>query len=76
VINDVLAIAYLLQPEVLTFSDLRLRVDLDDGQSRGRTKVDPKGSFAASRWRSTPLPCGGCCSSVCWRGAPLEEALA
>jgi len=46
VINDVLAIAYLLQPEVLTFSDLRLRVDLDDGQSRGRTKLDPKGWFA------------------------------
>src|SRR6267378_7233270 len=28
VINDVLAIAYLLQPEVLTFSDLRLTVDV------------------------------------------------
>jgi purine nucleosidase len=45
VINDVLAIAYLLQPEVLVFSDLRLSVDLDDGQSRGRTRLDPKGSF-------------------------------
>src|SRR6267378_1946348 len=28
VINDVLAIAYLLQPDVLTFSDLRLTVDV------------------------------------------------
>ena len=46
VVNDVLAIAYLLQPEVLTFSDLRLSVDVGDGQSRGRTKLDPKGSFA------------------------------
>lgn len=46
VINDVLAIAYLIQPDVLTFSDLRVSVDLDDGQSRGRTKLDPKGSFA------------------------------
>ena len=46
VVNDVLAIAYLLQPEVLTFSDLRLAVDLGDGQSRGRTKLDPRGSFA------------------------------
>jgi purine nucleosidase len=46
VVNDVLAIAYLLQPEVLTFSDLRISVDLGDGQSRGRTKLDPKGSFA------------------------------
>ena len=45
VINDVLAIAYLIQPDVLTFSDLRVAVDLDDGQSRGRTKLDPKGSF-------------------------------
>jgi inosine-uridine nucleoside N-ribohydrolase len=46
VINDVLAIAYLLQPDVLTFSDLRLTVDLDDGHSRGRTKLNPKGAFA------------------------------
>ena len=45
VINDVLAIAYLLQPEILTFSDLRLSVNLEDGQSRGRTKLDTKGSF-------------------------------
>lgn len=45
VVNDVLAIAYLLQPEVLTFSDLRLTVDLGDGAGRGRTKLDAKGSF-------------------------------
>jgi len=45
VINDVLAIAYLLQPDILTFSDLRLSVNLEDGQSRGRTKLDTKGSF-------------------------------
>jgi purine nucleosidase len=45
VVNDVLAIAYLIQPEVLTFSDLRISVDVGDGQSRGRTKLDPKGSF-------------------------------
>jgi len=45
VINDVLAIAYLLQPEILTFSDLRLSVNLEDGPSRGRTKLDAKGSF-------------------------------
>jgi inosine-uridine nucleoside N-ribohydrolase len=45
VINDVLAIAYLIQPEVLTLSDLRLSVGLDDGQTRGRTKLDPRGSF-------------------------------
>lgn len=45
VINDVLPIAYLLQPEILTFSDLRLTVELEDGQTRGRTKLDPKGAF-------------------------------
>ncbi len=45
VINDVLAIAYLIQPGVLTFSDLRLTVGLDDGNTRGRTKLDAKGSF-------------------------------
>ena len=45
VINDVLAIAYLIQPDVLTFSDLRLSVGLDEGNTRGRTKLDAKGSF-------------------------------
>jgi len=56
VINDVLAIAYLLQPEVLTFSDLRLVVDLDDGQSRGRTKLNPKGSFTRVAMEVHPPP--------------------
>ena len=56
VINDVLAIAYLLQPDVLTFSDLRLSVDLDDGQSRGRTKLNPKGSFARVAMDVHPPP--------------------
>jgi inosine-uridine nucleoside N-ribohydrolase len=45
VINDALAMAYLIQPDVLTFGDLRLSVDPDDGESRGRTKLDPRGSF-------------------------------
>ena len=56
VINDVLAIAYLIQPEVLTFSDLRLAVSLDDGQSRGRTKLDPKGSFTRVAMDVNPPP--------------------
>jgi inosine-uridine nucleoside N-ribohydrolase len=56
VVNDVLAIAYLLEPEVLTFSDLRLSVDLGDGQSRGRTKLDPKGSFARVAMEVAPPP--------------------
>lgn len=45
VVNDVLAVAYLMMPEILTFSDLRLSVVLEDAQNRGRTKLDPKGSF-------------------------------
>jgi inosine-uridine nucleoside N-ribohydrolase len=56
VINDVLAIAYLIQPDVLTFSDLRIAVSLDDGQSRGRTRVDPKGSFARVAMDVHPPP--------------------
>jgi inosine-uridine nucleoside N-ribohydrolase len=56
VINDVLAIAYLLAPEVLTFSDLRLAVSLDDGQTRGRTKLDPKGAFARVAMEVHPPP--------------------
>lgn len=56
VVNDVLAIAYLLQPDVLTFSDLRIAVDLGDGQSRGRTKLDPKGSFVRVAMEVHPSP--------------------
>jgi inosine-uridine nucleoside N-ribohydrolase len=56
VVNDVLAIAYLIRPEVLTFSDLRLTVDLDDGQSRGRTRLDPRGSFARVAMEVHPPP--------------------
>ena len=44
VINDVLPIAALLQPDVLTFAPLRLAVGLVDGDERGRTKVDPDGA--------------------------------
>jgi len=56
IINDVLAIAYLIQPDVLTFSDLRLAVSLDDGQSRGRTKLDPKGWFTRVAMEVYPAP--------------------
>ena len=56
VVNDVLAIAYLIQPDVLTFSDLRLTVNLDDGQSRGRTRLDPKGSFVRVAMDVHPPP--------------------
>jgi len=76
VINDVLAIAYLLQPEVLTFSDLRLRVDLDDGQSRGRTKVDPKGWFARVAMEVHTPPVRRLLFERVLAGAPVEEALA
>ena len=76
VINDVLAIAYLLQPEVLTFSDLRLRVDLDDGQSRGRTKVDPKGWFARVAMEVHTPPVRRLLFERVLAGALVEEALA
>lgn len=56
VVNDVLAIAYLLQPEVLTYSDLRVTVDLGNGQSRGRTKLDPRGSFVRVALEVLPAP--------------------
>ncbi len=56
VINDVLAIAYLIQPDVLTFSDLRLTVGLDDGNTRGRTKLDAKGSFTRVAMEVHPAP--------------------
>lgn len=77
VINDVLAIAYLLQPDVLTFSDLRLSVDLDDGQSRGRTKLNPKGSFTRVAMDVHPPPVRRLLfERVLPAGALVEEALA
>jgi inosine-uridine nucleoside N-ribohydrolase len=56
IINDVLAVAHLLQPGLITFSDLRLTVDLEDGQTRGRTKLNPKGSFARVAMEVHPPP--------------------
>jgi len=56
VVNDVLAIAALLQPDALDFQDLRLTVDLDDGDDRGRTRVDPKGSAARVALQVRPEP--------------------
>ena len=77
VINDVLAIAYLLQPEVLTFSDLRLSVDFDDGQRRGRTRLDPKGWFARVAMEVHPPPVRRMLfERVLPAGALAEEAMA
>lgn len=56
VVNDVLAIAVLLQPDVLTFRDLRLTVNLAEGEMRGRTRPDPKGSFARVAMDVRPEP--------------------
>jgi len=43
VVNDVLAIAALIDPSVLTFQPSRLTVGLEDGDERGRTRVDMDG---------------------------------
>lgn len=43
VVNDVLVIAGLVDPSVLTFQGSRLTVSLEDGDERGRTVVDPEG---------------------------------
>jgi inosine-uridine nucleoside N-ribohydrolase len=56
IVNDVLAIAYLLQPDVITFSDLRLSVDLDERQHRGRTRLDTRGSFVRVAMEVHPAP--------------------
>ena len=77
VINDALAIAYLLQPEILTFSDLRLSVNLEDGQSRGRTKLDSKGSFTRVAMEVQAAPVRRLLfERVLPTGAIAEEAMA
>ncbi len=44
VVNDVLPIAALIDPDVLKWSPLRVAVGLADGDERGRTRVDPEGA--------------------------------
>lgn len=44
VIHDILPIAALVEPAVLQFEPLRIQVELEDGEPRGRTRVDPDGS--------------------------------
>lgn len=46
VINDVLPIAALIDPSVLTFTAVKLAVGLDDGDQRGRTKATDDGHKA------------------------------
>lgn len=43
VLNDVLAVAALIRPEVLSFQPQRLVVDLETGDHRGHTRIDPEG---------------------------------
>src|SRR5207253_9771341 len=44
IVNDVLPIAALVKPNALGFEEQRLVVDLEDGERRGRTRVDPGGT--------------------------------
>jgi inosine-uridine nucleoside N-ribohydrolase len=44
VVNDVLTVAELLSPGTLSYHELRLAVDLDDGEHRGHTRVAPGGT--------------------------------
>src|SRR5256714_13875138 len=76
-LNALPAIAYLIQPDVLTFSDLRLAVSLDDGQSRGRTRLDPKGAFARVAMDVHPPPVRRMLfERVLPAGAPVGGAMA
>ena len=44
VVNDVLVIAELLRPGTVTFQPTRIAVDLEPGEHRGHTKIDPEGA--------------------------------
>jgi len=43
IVNDVLPIAELVHPGLLSFEEQRLMVDLDEAEHRGHTRVDPEG---------------------------------
>src|SRR6266581_947015 len=44
IVNDIVPIAALINPSVLGFEEQRLVVDLEDGDHRGHTRVDPTGA--------------------------------
>src|SRR5881392_147823 len=44
IVNDVLPIAELVHPGILSFEEQRLTVDLDEAEHRGHTRVDPEGT--------------------------------
>lgn len=46
VVHDVLPIAALIRPAILTFEQAKVLVDKDDDQRRGRTREDPEGADA------------------------------
>ena len=43
IVNDVLPIAALVKPAALGFEEQRLVVDLEEGEHRGHTRIDPTG---------------------------------
>src|SRR6184192_2915543 len=43
IVNDVLPIAALVKPAALMFEEQRLVVDLEEGEHRGHTRIDPTG---------------------------------
>jgi len=43
IVNDVLPIAALVRPAALSFEEQRLVVDLEEGEHRGHTRIDPHG---------------------------------
>jgi inosine-uridine nucleoside N-ribohydrolase len=45
VVNDVLPIGELLEPGLLSLAEVRLRVDLDDGEHRGHTRERSDGEL-------------------------------
>jgi purine nucleosidase len=47
VINDVVAVAALLDPSMVRFEPARIVVDRDDDERRGRTRVAPEGAAAS-----------------------------
>jgi len=56
VVHDVLPIAALIEPTVLRFEPLRVRVDLEDGDPRGRTRIDPDGARVSVATSVDPAP--------------------
>jgi inosine-uridine nucleoside N-ribohydrolase len=74
IVNDVLPIAALVHPAALAFEEQRMVVDLEEGDHRGHTRVDPGGARVRVATRVDMAPVRRLLSERVFRGAARAAA--